>query len=686
MEENARKRESWGSSLGFILAAAGSAIGLGNIWKFPYITGQNGGGAFVLIYLFCIAAIGLPVMLCEIVLGRRTQRNPVGAFHALCPSSSTLAHLFGMALSALGVIALLTTLSRVVRPGVADASLWQNLSGCGWGITFILVGLAVFRWSWRVVGAMGVVAGFTILSFYSVVAGWTLGYTVKSATGNLNLDLDKQPPARLASVLFDRLYALPEGKKAAPVPGLSPEAEAGRLERAKRQRLIDLLGKYTEAGAAARLTAMDNKAFRREATRRLAAIPRSELQRQLLASFGGAKNTAADPHQRHVNPKALSTSLAGACFAEFMTNPYTAVGFHLLFMIITTAIVVLGVQHGIEAASKVLMPVLVILLTVLIVRALTLPGAGAGVRFFLSPDFSKLNAESVLIALGHAFFSLSLGMGAMITYGSYVRKDQNLFLATLSITGLDTLIALMAGLAIFPAVFAEGFAPSAGPGLVFQVLPAVFHQMAFGAFWETLFFLLLFVAALTSAISLLEVVTAYFVDERKWSRRKAACVFGTVIFGVGVFCAISVGDWDRLPWLDKGIRWVYGTNRGSFFDLMDMISSNWMLPLGGLFISLFVGWVWGTKHAIEEIREGSHSFADVHLISLLAGLKDDPSHNSPVHVLTLASLWGIFIRFISPVAVMIAFLHTIGWIDIKPPPAPDPPPQAQTQAADPGQQ
>jgi NSS family neurotransmitter:Na+ symporter len=344
-------------------------------------------------------------------------------------------------------------------------------------------------------------------------------------------------------------------------------------------------------------------------------------------------------------------------------------------MLLCVVIVGLGVQKGIEAANKVLMPLLILIMLILIVRALTLPGAVAGVRFYLSPDFGKLNTQSVLIALGHAFFTLSLGMGAMITYGSYVDKEQNLFISALWVTGLDTLISVMSGLAIFPAVFAEGFMPDAGPGLVFQVLPAVFQRMAFGPLWATLFFLLLFVAALASAISLLEVVTAYLVDERHWRRVTAAVTFGIAIFLLGCVCAISVGDWQRVQWLGDAIRWLFGGCRASFFDLLDNLSCNWLLPLGGLFTCLFVGWVWGTRKAVDEIRKGSANFADVHLISLLAGLKDDHSHNSPVHVITLASMWGLFIRFVSPVAVLIAFLYTIGWLELgqtsqPPPPAP----------------
>lgn len=530
MSDHSVSREHWSGAWGFIMAAAGSAIGLGNIWKFPYITGQNGGGAFVLVYLLCIAVIGAPVMICEFALGRHTQRNPVGAFKALAPKTSVLAHLVGLGMLLAGAFLLLFRC-------------W------GWGAILVALGLLIFRYGWVLVGAMGVVAGFTILSFYSVVAGWTIGYVWKAAAGQLDFSTVE----------------------------------------------------------------------------------------------------AANEH-----------------FGHFIVSPAWAVGCHFVFMLLCALIVYKGVKSGIERWSKILMPLLFLIILALIVRSLTLPGAMAGVRFYLTPDFSKINAGSILIALGHAFFSLSLGMGAMITYGSYIDRSQNLFSATLSVVVLDTLVALMAGLAIFPAVFAQGFGPDAGPGLVFQVLPTVFHQIPFGAFWAFLFFVLLLIAALTSGISLLEVVTAYFVDERGWKRHRATVVFGGAIFLLGAFCAVSVADWSRLEWIHAGLVKVFGSAKGSFFDVMDNLSSNWLLPLGGLFICLFTGWVWGTKPALDEIRHGSSNFGDVHLLSLLAGLKDDPSHNSQVHVLTLASLWGIFIRFISPVAVLIAFLHTVGWLDLRP--------------------
>ncbi|MDT8391603.1 MAG: sodium-dependent transporter [Lentisphaeria bacterium] len=360
------------------------------------------------------------------------------------------------------------------------------------------------------------------------------------------------------------------------------------------------------------------------------------------------------------------TAVAQSAFGQFIDNPTWAIGYHFAFMGLCVLIVCLGVQGGIERASKILMPLLILLLIILIIRGVTLEGSAAGIRFFLSPDFSKLNAESVLLALGHAFFSLSLGMGAMITYGSYVGKEQNLFTSALSITALDTLIALLAGLAIFPAVFAMGFDPSGGPGLVFHVLPTVFSEMRLSLLWATLFFLLLFVAALTSGISLLEVVTAYFVDELKWSRKLASIVFGGVIFLLGCVCALGVGDWDRIHGLKVILVTLFDQVPSNFLDVMTTLSDNWLLPLGGLFIAIFVGWVWGTRKALDEIRHGSRNFGDVHVVSLLAGLKDDHSHNSPVHVLTLASIWGFFIRFISPVAVLIAFFHAIGWLDFGP--------------------
>jgi len=538
-------RETWSGRVGFVLAAAGSAIGLGSIWRFPYITGENGGGAFMLVYLLCVAGVGIPVMICEIALGRRTQRNPVGCFRQLTPAASLLAHCLG---------------GGMVITGIALLC----FQAIGWGILALALGGLVFRSSWRLVGVMGVVAGFLILSYYSVIGGWAIGYILKAASGGLAF---------------------------------------GTVEQAK------------------------------------------------------------------------------GAYLEFIGNPGIVIVYHGLFMLFCTVIVYKGVQRGIELACKLMVPLLFAIMLILMLRALTLPGAIAGVSFCFTPDFTKLSARSVLIALGHAFFTLSLGMGAMITYGSYLNREDNIFISSLWITGLDTLVSVLSCLMIFPAVFAMGFAPGEGPGLVFQVVPAVFHRLPLGPLWGTLFFILLSLAALASGISLLEVVTAYFVDEHRVSRRTAAVTTGTAIFALGCLSAISMQNWDALPAVASAVRVCFGSARASFFDLLDNLTCNWMLPLGGLLICLFVGWIWGTQKALEEIRHGSRNFGDVHLLTLLAGLKDDPSHNARVHALTLASVWGVFVRIVCPVAILITFLHTVGWLRLAPPPQVPPPAAAQSQPA-----
>ncbi len=650
--ENNGKRENWTGSLGFILAAAGSAVGLGNIWKFPYITGEYGGGAFVLVYLVCIAVIGIPVMLCEISLGRHTQKNPVGAFKQLTPKVSASAHLLGFGMIIVG-IALLC------------------FQQWGFGVLGIAIGLCISIFSWTMVGVMGVLSGFVILSFYSVVAGWTIGYTVKSISGDIDATPSRQKTAVLAGIIMDHVKKVPESikrelQRAEKLKELPPFEIPDNLEQAAQSNAIVVTNKIFKISlpipADGKL--MNKREFRDYYAEQLGKlVDRKNLEGEVVKLYGGMVPVTGDDGKVTMHySKKLKTAITGKQFGLFIDNPAYAILFHLIFMLMCIGIVCLGVQGGIEKASKILMPLLFLLVIVLIIRGITLDGAIKGVKFYLSPDFSKLTPESVLVALGHAFFSLSLGMGAMITYGSYVSKKENLFISTLSVVALDTLIALMAGLAIFPAVFAMGFDPSAGPGLVFQTLPAVFNGMPAGPLWATLFFLLLLVAALTSGVSLLEVVTAYFVDERKWNRKVAAIVVGGIIFGLGALSAISISDWDRLPTLHRGLLLAFGATKDSFFDVMDMLGSNYFLPLGGLFTSLFVGWIWGTRKAVEEIRHGSCNFADVHLISLLAGLNDDPSHNSEYHVLTLAAMWGIFIRFISPVAVAIAFMHEIGWI------------------------
>lgn len=409
---NGTQREQWGSKLGFVLACAGSAVGLGNIWRFPYITGQYGGGAFVLVYVALVFVIGFSVMLAEMAIGRHAQLNAVGSF-------------------------------RKIKGG-----------------------------AWPIVGWMGVIAGFIILSYYGVIGGWTMAYIVKSFTG--------------------------------------------------------LMG----------------------------------------AAAGGG---------------------AGDIFVGLITNPAQVIAWQALFMAITIYIVYKGIGGGIEKYCKILMPALFLLLLVLIVRSVTLPGAGAGINFYLKPDFSKLTGGALGAALGQAFFSLSLGMGCMITYGSYLGKKELLPGAAIQVCVLDTLVAFLAGLVIFPAVFAFALEPGAGPGLTFITLPNVFGQMPGGAVWSGLFFLLLFVAALTSAISLLEVVSAYVIDEIKWSRPKASLIMGICIFLLGIPSAMGIAGiipkfWGR-----------------DFLDSFDFIASNVLLPLGGLFIALFVGWFW-TEGARQEVE------------------------------------------------------------------------------------
>lgn len=332
---------------------------------------------------------------------------------------------------------------------------------------------------WPLVGWMGVIAGFIILSYYGVIAGWTMAYILKSFTG--------------------------------------------------------LMG-------------------------------------------------------------AAAAGTAGDVFVGFITNPAQVIAWQALFMVITIYIVYKGIGGGIEKYCKVLMPALFLLLLVLIVRAVTLPGAGEGINFYLKPDFSKLTGGALGAALGQAFFSLSLGMGCIITYGSYLGKKEILPGAAIQVCFLDTLVAFLAGLVIFPAVFAFGLDAGAGPGLTFITLPNVFGQMPGGAVWSAIFFLLLFVAALTSAISLLEVVSAYVIDEMKWTRSKAAWVMGTVIFLLGIPSVLGIAG--KLPTF-------WGRD---FLDSADFIASNVLLPLGGLFIALFVGWFW-TEGARQEVENnGSAPF------------------------------------------------------------------------------
>lgn len=414
MAQQDNKQRANFSQIGILLAAAGSAVGLGNIWKFPYITGEYGGGAFLFVYLGFILIIGLPVMMSELLIGRKGLRNTFGAFKILAPGTK-----------------------------------------------------------WFVVGFLGIGAAYLILSFYGVVAGWSMHYAVEAMKGNLSNKTPEQ---------FEAL------------------------------------------------------------------------------------------------------------FTNFIKLPVKPVMWQLLFMVLTAVIVVLGIKNGIERFSKILMPILVVILIILVIRSVTLPGAGKGLAFLFKPDFSKLTKEGVLNALGHAFFSLSLGMGTLITYGSYVNKKNNLGLIALQVTVADTVIALLAGMAIIPAVFAFNIAPGAGPGLVFITLPNVFQQMPGGIVFSSMFFVLLSVAALTSSISILEVVVSFLSEEMKIKRVMATIIATSTISVTGVFCSLSMGK--------LGSPIFLGLN---FFDTLDFFASNIFLPFGGLLIALFIGWYFGKKNTVEEL-------------------------------------------------------------------------------------
>ena len=439
------QREQWKTRLGFVLAAAGSAVGLGNIWRFPYVAGVEGGAAFLILYVICIIFIGYPVMITEISMGRTTQRNPVGAFKALAPNTP-----------------------------------------------------------WWVVGGIGVLTGFVILSYYSVIAGWSLSYIFKAIGG------------------------FPVGI---------------------------------------------------EGTEGL---------------FIGHITGVAEP-----------------------------IIYHLIFMALTVGIIAAGVVKGIQKVVELLMPVLAILLLVVVFRAVTLPGAGEGLAFLFRPDFSQITAETFLAAIGQSFFTLSLGMGAIITYGSYLSKKDEVPNSAIQIIGADTGIAILAGIAIFPAVFALGFEPGAGPGLVFVTLPAVFAEMPAGGLFGFLFFLLLTIAALTSAISLLEVVVAYFVDEKNWPRKKAAVVLGAVIFVVGLPPVLGYSVWSGAT-----------TFAGDLLDTYDFIADSVMLPLGGALTTIFAGHVWGAKNVADSANEGANK--------LKIGLWIEP-----------------FLKYVIPIGVIVVMLFGI---------------------------
>ncbi len=443
-----QQRDSFGSKFGVFAAVVGSAVGLGNIWRFPYMAGENGGGAFLIVYFAFVLIIGIPVVISEFIIGRRGQSNSYGSFRKLAPG----------------------------KP-------------------------------WYLVGLMGIFAAFIILAFYSTVAGWTLEYIFLSVKN---------------------IFSSPAGTPA-------------------------------------------------------------------------------------------------EVFENFHTGSFLPVLWQLIFMILTAIIIFGGVQKGIEKYSKILMPMLFLLLVILSVKAISLPNSSEGLKFLFKPDFSKVDSNVILSALGQAAFSLSIGMGCLITYGSYIKKDNNLTKMAFSVSIADMCIAILAGVAIFPAIFSFGLSPAQGPGLVYIVLPEIFEQMTGGTFFSLLFFVLLAIAALTSSISLLEVVVAYFTEEFKMKRSTATIVATSLSAVLGVFTTLSFGPLKNAAIFKKSI-----------FDSCDFLATNILLPLGAFFIVVFLGWFYDKKQTKDELS--NHGTLKVRLFPLFM----------------------FIIRFIAPLAILLVFLQGLG--------------------------
>jgi NSS family neurotransmitter:Na+ symporter len=440
----------WSSRLAFILAATGSAVGLGNIWKFPYITGENGGGAFVFVYLLCVLLIGIPIMIAEVMLGRRGHRNPI------------------------------ETMELLTEEAGADKN-------------------------WHYLGWMGVIAGLLILSYYSVIAGWASAYVVKAFTGSF----------------FD------------------------------------------------------------------------------------------------ANAVAIKT-----VFDDFVARPVRLIFWHSIFMLATMMIVVRGVNNGLEKAVQYLMPSLFVLMFLLVAYAMKMDSYYQGLHFLLFPDFSKLTGSSILTAMGHAFFTLSLGMGAIMVYGSYLPKNISIAKTALLIAGADTLVALMAGIVIFPIVFSNNLHPDSGPGLIFQTLPIAFGSMTGGWLMGILFFVMLVIAALTSSISLIEPAVAWLVENRGFSRVKACVWSGSLTWLLGLGTVFSFNVWSNVKLFDRTI-----------FQLLDYLTANLMLPIGGFCIAVFAGWIMKRQHSEQELNMATE----------LDYIR-----------------WKVLISYVAPCAVFFVFLHVIG--------------------------
>jgi len=447
----------WSSRLAFILAATGSAVGLGNIWKFPYIAGENGGGAFVLVYLICIAVIGIPIMMAEVMLGRRGRQSPINTMRTLAREENASRH-----------------------------------------------------WKW--LGWAGMLGGFLILSYYSVIAGWALAYVFRVGSGVFT--------------------------------GLTPDG-------------------------------------------------------------------------------------VQSIFSGLVGDPERLLAWHTIFMVMTMFVVARGVSHGLEKAVRLLMPALFVLLLILVGYAWNSGGFHQGMEFLFKPDFHRITGNGVLIAMGHAFFTLSLGMGAIMVYGSYLPDSASIAKTSIAVSIMDTVVAILAGLAIFPIVFANGLEPGVGPGLIFQTLPIAFGHMDYGAFFGMLFFILLVFAAWTSAISLIEPAVAWLVENKRMSRVYASMTAGIVTWGFGLLTVLSFNRWSEIKLL-AGIDVFHDS---TIFDLLDYLTANIMLPLGGLLIAIFAAWKMSRESSMDELNMGDRFFYP---------------------------LWRFLVRYITPIAVIIVFLHAIG--------------------------
>ena len=455
LEGSNAQRGLWSSRLAFILAATGSAVGLGNIWKFPYVTGENGGGAFVLVYLLCIAIIGIPIMMAEVMIGRRGGHSPVNSIKAIAQ-----------------------------RDGLNPA--------------------------WKLVGAVGILAGFLILSFYSVIGGWAISYVGTTASGQLS-------------------------------------------------------GQTADA--------------------------------------------------------------VGAIFSGLLSNPGTLLLWHTVFMALVMLVVAKGVRSGLERAVSILMPALFVLLLIVVGYAMTTGHFGQAAAFLFQPDFSKLTTSGVLVALGHAFFTLSLGMAVMMAYGSYLPKKISIAKTSITVSVIDTGVALLAGLAIFPIVFANGLEPGAGPGLIFQTLPLAFGQMPMGSLFGTLFFVLLIFAAWTSGISLLEPIVEWLEEQKGMSRTVSTLGAGVVCWALGIASILSLNLWaDFAP-----LGFIPMLEGKTIFDLLDFFTANILLPLGGLLVALMAGWVMSKPAMEKELALSPGTF----------------------------NLWFVTVRFITPIAVGVVFIYNL---------------------------